>query len=93
MLSEGDAGFKGKRLAGGVLKIHFLQNTYYYLSITYKFLKKWAFCSICCFSQRNQKIDFSLQSKLQQCLIRVAVISMEQSDREIYFITRHLKNN
>jgi len=22
-----------------------------------------------------------------------AVISMEQSDREIYFITRHLKNN
>jgi len=30
-------------LSGGVLKIHFLQNTYYYLSTTYKFLEKQAF--------------------------------------------------
>jgi len=27
----------GIALAGGVLKIHFLQNAYYYLSATYKF--------------------------------------------------------
>jgi hypothetical protein len=30
-------------LTGGVLNIHFLQNAYYYLSITYKFLEKQAF--------------------------------------------------
>jgi hypothetical protein len=42
-------------LAGGVLKIHFLQNTYYYLSITYKFLKKWAFVTFVAFLKEIRK--------------------------------------
>jgi hypothetical protein len=99
---------------GGVLKIHFLQNTYYYLSITYKLFKKMGFSFHLLLFSKKSEIRFLLAVEMttmfdqglwrgkadakrplfpSQQPFKAAVISMEQSDREIYFITRHLKNN